>query len=263
MRLDAGLSARALASLAGWHFTKVSRLENGKRPPSTDDIRTWCRCTGAEDQLVDLIATARSIDAMYSEWRRHARAGLKHFQESYVPLYEQTGLFRVYENSVIPGLLNTAGYAAATLRFWAGLLDLPADTDTAVAARMERQNILYSRTRSFQFVIEEQSLRTRIGGAEIMAEQLDRLLALMSLPAVRLGIIPAAGERQGRANCNFWMYDDALVQVETVSARLDIAQPAEITLYARVFELLQRSAVYGPDARALIGRALAEVTAAG
>jgi hypothetical protein len=200
---------------------------------------------------------------MYSEWRRHARAGLKHFQESYVPLYEQTGLFRVYENSVIPGLLNTAGYAAATLRFWAGLLDLPADIDTAVAARMERQNILYSRTRSFQFVIEEQSLRTRIGGAEIMADQLDRLLALMSLPAVRLGIIPAAGERQGRANCNFWMYDDALVQVETVSARLDIAQPAEITLYARVFELLQRSAVYGPDARALIGRALAEVTAAG
>jgi hypothetical protein len=199
---------------------------------------------------------------MYAEWRRHARAGLKHLQESYVPLYEQTGLFRVYENSVIPGLLNTAGYAAATLRFWAGLLDLP-DTDAAVAARMERQNILYSRTRSFQFVIEEQSLRTRIGGAEIMAEQLDRLLALMSLPTVRLGIIPAAGERQGRANCNFWMYDDALVQVETVSARLDITQPAEIILYAQVFELLQRSAVYGPAARALIGRALAEVTAAG
>lgn len=262
MRLDAGLSARALATLAGWHFTKVSRLENGKRPPSTADIRAWCRCTGAEDQVADLVATARSIDAMYAEWRRHARAGLKHLQESYVPLYEQTELFRVYENSVIPGLLNTAGYAAATLQFWAGLLDLP-DTDAAVAARMERQNILYGRTRSFQFVIEEQSLRTRVGGAEIMAEQLDRLLALMSLPAVRLGIIPSAGERQGRANCNFWMYDDALVQVETVSARLDITQPAEITLYARVFELLQRSAVYGPAARALIGRALAEVTAAG
>ncbi|HUZ51317.1 MAG TPA: helix-turn-helix transcriptional regulator [Streptosporangiaceae bacterium] len=29
VRLDAGLTARALAQLAGWHFTKVSKLEHG------------------------------------------------------------------------------------------------------------------------------------------------------------------------------------------------------------------------------------------
>ena len=112
-----------------------------------------------------------------------------------------------------------------------------------------------------QFVIEEQTLRTQIGDAETMAGQLDRLLALMSLPAVKLGIIPARGKRHGRANCSFWIFDDAQVQVDTVSAGLDITQPAEIALYAQVFELLQRSAVYGHDARALIARALAETTA--
>jgi len=259
LRLDAGLSARALAELAGWHFTKVSKLEHGTRPPSTADIRAWCRCCGAEDQVVDLIATARSIDAMYTEWRRQMRAGLKHFQETYLPLYEQTTLFRVYENTVIPGLLNTAGYAAAILQFWAGLMDLPTDIGAAVAARMERQNILYTGNRRFMFVIEEQALRTRVGDVETMAGQLDRLLALMSLPTVSLGIIPAAAERQSLAQGSFWMYDDTRVQVETVSAGLDITQPAEIALYALVFERLQRSAFYGRDARDLIGHALGEL----
>ena len=65
-----------------------------------------------------------------------------------LPLYEQTLLFRVYETTFIPGLLNTAGYANAMLRFWAALMSLPEDIDTAVAARMERQNVLYAGKRA-------------------------------------------------------------------------------------------------------------------
>ena len=43
-------------------------------------------------------------------------------------------------------------------------------------------------------------------------------------------------------------------------ARLDITQPAEISLYVQVFDLLQRSAVHGHDARDLIKRALADLS---
>ncbi len=256
IRLDAGLTARALAQLAGWHFTKVSKLEHGTRRPSLADIRAWCRYCQAEDQVTDLIATARGIDEMYTEWRRQMRAGMMHFQDSFRPLYEQTLLFRVYETTFIPGLLNTAGYAAAILEFWAGLMSLPADIEMAVAARMDRQNILYAGRRRFLFMVEEQALRTRVGGTEVMTGQLDRLLALMSLPAISLGIIPDAGERHALAQGSFWIFDDARVQLETVSARLDITQPAEISLYAQVFDLLQRSAVYGHGARDLIRHAL-------
>lgn len=259
IRQDAGLTARALAELAGWHFTKVSKLEHGTRQPSADDIRAWCRHCRAEDQALDLIAAARSIDAMYAEWRRQMRAGLKHFQDSWRPLYERTLLFRVYETTFVPGLLNTAGYGSAILRFWAGLMNLPADIETAVAARMDRQNVLYSGERRFLFVLEEQALRTRVGDTEVMAAQLDRLLALMSLPAISLGIIPSGGQRHALAQGSFWMFDDARVQVETVSAGLDITQPAEISLYAQVFERLQRSAVYGRSARDLIGGVLADL----
>jgi transcriptional regulator with XRE-family HTH domain len=190
IRLNAGLTARALAQLTGWHFTKVSKLEHGTRRPSPDDIRAWCRHCRVEDQVIDLIATARGIDAMYTEWRRQMRAGMRYFQDSVRPLYEQTLQFRVYETTFIPGLLNTAGYAAAIVGFWAGLMRLPADIETAVAARMDWQSVLYAGKRRFVFVIEEQALRTRVGSAEVMAGQLDRLLALMSLPTISLGIIP-------------------------------------------------------------------------
>ncbi len=260
IRLDAGLTARELARMAGWHFTKVSKLEHGTRRPSPDDIRAWCRYCQAEDQAMDLIATARNIDAMYTEWRRQMRAGMKHFQDSMRPLYEQTLLFRVYETTFVPSLLSTAAYAAAILEFWAGLMSLPADIETAVAARMDRQNVLYTGERRFLFVIEEQALRTRVGGAGVMAGQLGRLLALMSVPTISLGIIPDAGERHALAQGSFWVFDEKRVQVETVSAGLDITQPAEISLYVQVFDLLQRSAVHGHGARDLIRRALRDLS---
>jgi hypothetical protein len=61
---------------------EVSKLEHGTRPPSRDDIRAWCLHCHADAQAPDLIAVARSVDAMYTEWRRKMRSGLKHFQDS-------------------------------------------------------------------------------------------------------------------------------------------------------------------------------------
>lgn len=256
IRKDADLTARALAASAAWHFTKVSKLENGARSPSEDDIRTWCQACDATDQIPDLIATVRNIEAMYLEYRRQMQAGLKHLQESSIPLYEHTSLFRVYDTTVIPGLFTTAEYAAAIFQFWAEFMDLPDDIDQAVAARMERQRVLYTGDRHFRFVIEEQALRTCVGNPSVMTGQLDRLLAVMSLPRVSLGIIPRMGQRHSLAQGSFWLFDNSRVHVETVSAGLVITQPREVALYARVFELLHQSAVYGHEARKLVTAAL-------
>jgi len=68
-----------------WHFTKVSKIENGARSPSEEDIRTWCTACGASDQIPDLIATVRHIEAMYHEYRRQMQAGLKHVRSQARP----------------------------------------------------------------------------------------------------------------------------------------------------------------------------------
>jgi transcriptional regulator with XRE-family HTH domain len=256
LRNDADLTARSLAANCGWHFTKISKIEHGKQAPSEQDIREWCTACGAADQIPDLIASARKIESMYIEWRRHMRAGLKRSQAASVPLYERTKLFRGYENTVIPGLFNTADYAAAILRFWDEFLGLSSDIDEAVATRIDRQHILYSGNRRFVFVLEEQTLRTRVGDADVMAGQLDRLLAVMSLSRVSIGIIPAGGDRHCLSQGSFWIFDEDRVQTEGVSAGLDITQPREVALHVKAFELLQGSAVYGRAARELIHRAL-------
>jgi len=55
IRLDAGLTARALSAAAGWHEAKTSRIESAKQAPSEADIQEWCRACGAERETPDLI----------------------------------------------------------------------------------------------------------------------------------------------------------------------------------------------------------------
>jgi transcriptional regulator with XRE-family HTH domain len=259
IRLEATLTGRTLATIHQWHFTKVSKIENGAQNPSADDIKAWCQSCNAEDQIPDLIATARAIDSMYIEWQRHMRAGLKRTQSSSIPLYERTKLFRGYENTVLPGLFHTAEYATAILKFWNDFLGLSSNIDEAVETRMERQRILYTGNRRFIFVLEEQTLHTNVGGTDIMLGQLDRLLAVMSLPRISLGIIPAAAKRHCLAQGSFWIFDEQRVQTEGISAGLDITQPREIAIHVKAFNLLQQSATHGHTARNLIHTAITQL----
>jgi transcriptional regulator with XRE-family HTH domain len=256
LRKDVGLSGRQLAALAGWHFTKVSKLENGKQHPSDEDIRVWCRHCQAPGEAADLIASARSVEGAYLEWRRQTRSGLRRPQKARTPAYERTKLFRIYEPALIPGLFQTAEYATAIMARTMEFHDIPDDLDQAVAARLERQRLLYAGDRLFRVILEEQALRTRIGGPQTMAGQLDRLITLMSLRRVNLAIIPAAAPRHTTPTAGFWIFDEEMAQVETVSAELTITQHRELGLYAKKFDLLQRSALTGPQARALITQAM-------
>ena len=261
LRKDAGLTGRALAHAAGWHEAKVSKIEHGKQNPTEADLRAWCLHCKYPDQLPDLIATVRHIEAMYLEWRREMRTGQKRLQESFVPLWERTQLFRVYEPGLIPGIFQTAEYATAIISHNIERFKTPNDLEEAVAARVERQRVLYTGDRRFLIVLEEQALRTRAGDAQTMIGQLDRLLAVMSLQRVSLGIIPSMGDRKAWTSEGFWIYDEGRVIVETRSAVLTISQPREIAVYADVFGRMQQSALYGDKARAVIADVLAQTTA--
>jgi transcriptional regulator with XRE-family HTH domain len=261
IRKDSGLSGRALAAATGQHFTRVSKIEHGVQAPSDQDIGDWCHACGVEEQIPDLIATARAVQSAYLEFRRQARAGMKQVLGAHtLPLYERTGLFRIYEHNVIPGLFQTAAYCSAMLSFWMGFLDAHDDLDAAVAARMERQRVIYRADKRFAVILEEQALRTWFGTAEIQAGQLGRLLEVMSVPTVSLGIVPMMTERTAVASAGFWIFDGSLVALETPTASIEVARPQEIELYTRMFEHLKASAVHGAAARALIIKTLGELS---
>jgi hypothetical protein len=255
------LSGRDLSVAAGWHPAKTTRIELAKQAASDADIITWCQVCRAERDAPDLIAASRIADSAYVEYRRLNLGGLRRRQEAVRPLYERTALFKAYCPSVIPGWLQTPGYATALLSSITEFRGTPDDVAEAVTARMRRNSILTSGDHRFALLLEETVLRYRIGGADVMAGQLTRLLEATALPGVSLGVIPAAApERPAWPVEQFTIFDDERVSVELLSAQVTVTAPSEITLYVRAFERLAALAVHGEDARGLIAAALAALT---
>lgn len=253
---DAGLTGLDLAERCGWSRSKSSRIMNAKTPPSADDIRAWCQACGAEDQTEDLIASLRTAEGMWVNWRRMERAGLKQAQEARLPLYQRTRRFRSYSSWLVPGMIQTQPYTTAALQAIQRRRGLVDDVADAVAARMERQRALYEGDRRFAFLVEESVLRAGIGGAEVMSGQLGHLISIASLPNVSLGVVPMRPDRERWPAEGFWIYDTAQVNVELISGYLTITQPSEVAMYAETFAELAALAVYGAAARALITSAL-------
>ncbi|WP_407841365.1 Scr1 family TA system antitoxin-like transcriptional regulator [Streptomyces sp. DSM 116496] len=255
LRLDAGLAGGVLSDRCGWNGAKTSRIEHAKAAPSDADIRAWCTACGAEDQEADLIAAARSANSMYVEWKRLNRAGLTRLQNEIVPLMDRTRSFRVYCSHVVPGLLQTHGYAAAVIAAYGAFHAAPdTDADSAARARLARSRILNKRGRTFAFLLEESVLLPGVADKETTVAQLDRLLEVFALPQVSLGIVPAGAARPLWSMESFTVYDTAQVGIELLSARVSITAPGEIAVYERAFAQLSAVAVYGPAARARIER---------
>ncbi|WP_327323821.1 helix-turn-helix transcriptional regulator [Streptomyces sp. NBC_01210] len=260
VRLDAGITKRELAARCGWHESKSSRIESAKTPPSDADIRLWCLACGADGQAPDLVAANRQADSMYVQWRRLQRTGLKRLQQADLPLYKRTKHLKVYCSNVVPGFLQTPGYATALLQAIATFRGLPDDVAEAVNARMDRSRLVRQGNRRLAIVIEEGVLHYRIGDAGTMAGQLGSLLSVMDLPSVSLGVIPAGAERSMWPIETFTVFDDERVHHEPLSASVKITAPDEVVQYLKAFGELHRQAVYGAEARALIVRAIEALT---
>lgn len=257
LRLDAGLTGRGLSVASEWHEAKTSRIESAKQAPSDSDIRIWCRVCGVVDQAADLIAASRAADSMYTEWKRLHRTGMRRAQDMRVPLYEKTKLFKVYANTLVPGFLQTPGYAKALMSTITDFQQTPNDVEEAVRARISRNRLLASEGRQFILLMEESVLRFQVGGKEAMSTQLAHLMACTGLPNVRIGVIPFSAESRSMWPLEtFNVFDDARVHVETLTAQVTVTVPGEIVVYLRAFDRLAALAVYGAAARALITAAI-------
>ncbi|MFJ9953559.1 helix-turn-helix domain-containing protein [Kitasatospora sp. NPDC091207] len=257
LRKDAGLTGKQLALRCDWNPSKVSRIQSARTPPSDSDIHAWCAACSATDQADDLIAMSRAVESMYLEWRRRHSAGMRKVQEDFYVLHERAELCRSYVSNVVPGFLQTPEYASALMRSITEFQETPDDVAEAVAARVARGRFLHEGRHRFAVLMEEWVLRSRIGDAATMAGQLGHLLAVMPLASLSLGVIPFTAKRGIWPLEAFYLYDDRHAVVETLTAEVNVTQPREVADYIRAFAELQRLAVHGAQARALITSAIA------
>ncbi|WP_328742208.1 helix-turn-helix transcriptional regulator [Streptomyces caniferus] len=254
LRRDAGLTGYELASRCGWSQSKVSRIEAGRTRPSDRDLAEWCQACDRPEDAADLIEAARTADSMYREWKQIFRHGVSAGQKN-VDLYQAANRIRYYVSNMVPGLLQTREYAEALLSTIADFTKVPNDAPRAARARIERSKVLYDRSKTFSFVLEEAVLYHRYGSVDVMLDQLDRLRMAASLRNVSLGIIPMPSVRNMWTLEGFVFFGDSRVNVETLTAWIAITRPSELSMYAEAFDELHRMAVYGADARHLIAKA--------
>jgi len=260
IRTDAGLTGRDLADLVGWHSSKVSRLEYGRRIPTVADIRTWCAACGVPGEAPELIGALRAVEGAYVEWKRLERQGVRQLNQSRRSVWQQTRQFRIYANWNIPSPLQTAAYITAVLRSMVTRRSLIDDVEAAVPVRVERQTVLDRPDKSFAILIEESALGFNIGGAQTMMGQLGHLLTASTLPNVSLGIIPHNADRTLSWPVeSFYVFDTDSVSVELVANYLTVSKPSEIELYLKSFADLSSLAVFGAPARRLITSAIEQL----
>jgi transcriptional regulator with XRE-family HTH domain len=260
LRRHAGLTGRQLAEALSWPASKVSKLENGRQQPTDADIRGWTEATDRADATEALLAALHTLEEQHAEWQRLLRRGLRAHQDTIIARDARTRMFRAFEPTVVPGLLQTPDYARA--RFEQGIAEFGVqDVDEAVAARLRRQEMLYRADKRFHLVLTEATLRYSLCPTEVMLGQLDRLIALAALPTVQLGVLGFGTPCSVAPLHGFWLFDDDRVVVETYSAELTLAQPQEIELYTRTFDALAADASYGRAARAIITAVIDDLAA--
>jgi transcriptional regulator with XRE-family HTH domain len=263
LRQAIGISGAEFARRVGWAQSKVSRIETGEQLPSADDLDRWLAETAAgTEQRADLRGLLGQAADEAVAWRRYLRRGLVALQEDVAALEASSGVLRYYHPTLVPGLVQTPGYAKAV--YEAMHPEGRADISGAIAARMNRQAILYDEAKRIEFVVGEAALRWWFPPTAAMLGQLDRLAQVAALPNVALGILPLGPTPMWRSH-HFTVYDERpggpLVHIELLAGGRNFRDPDDVARYVEAFERLHSAAVTGKAAQQLLKRVTADLRA--
>lgn len=265
----AGLSGREMAHRIGISQSKVSRIESGLTLPTVPEVTAWWTAANASAETAALLESL--TEAAFTEVHRWSRIlrDRPHLQGHIQEVESRSHRILVFQNAIVPGLLQTAEYARRVFAFFSPD-GTDADLAAAVAGRLDRQIALFDQTRRFDFLLTEASLRWRPGPARLLLAQLDRIASLSTLDNVTIGLLPHTMEAVTYVTHGFALFDlrensrgdgEAIAMVETVHANLTVSDPESIARYRRRWRLLKEAALYGDDAHLLLDALAAELRA--
>ncbi|MFP8884250.1 helix-turn-helix domain-containing protein [Streptomyces mangrovi] len=179
LREHAGLSRAELGTWVRYSKHTVASVELGRRMP--------------DESFVELAEVALGDTGALRKAAKHltrGEPGLAAWFRQWARLERLAVSLATYECRLVPGLLQTEGYARAV--FDNSIPPLSDEQmEAQVAARLDRQRIIKERPNTlFSFVMEEYIVRRRLGGDEVAREQLDHILAVARLRNVSVQIMP-------------------------------------------------------------------------
>lgn len=262
-----GVSGRELAHRISISQSKVSRIESGMIMPSLPEVTAWGTALDASQTTLDhLVFLANLAYTEVQPWRELLR-GQGHIQNE---IQEQEARARrvcTFQSTVVPGLLQTAEYARRVFAAYRPPL-AEEDLSAAVAARLNRQQLIFDRGRQFDFLITEGALRWRPGPVQMLLGQLDRIASIMTLENVSIGLIRYDQEAVTLISHGFVAYEgtgddhDGFVTVEMIHAQMTFTDLRDVEVYRNRWSALREMAIFDKEAREYL-TALADGTTPG
>ncbi|MFF3504933.1 helix-turn-helix domain-containing protein [Streptomyces sp. NPDC003247] len=187
LRERSTLTCAQVGQALDWSGSKVNRMETGSGRVQPSDIDALCRFYGTSDDMREFLKSLARQAKVRGWWQVHG-SGVPEWFNIYIGLEQDASTFRQYQCEVVPGLMQTLGYASE-LHTTCGHMTA-ADVERAVRVRMERQAML-SRPDAPEswFIVHEGALRNVIGDRTLMREQLERILDTARMPSVTLQVL--------------------------------------------------------------------------
>jgi Domain of unknown function (DUF5753)/Helix-turn-helix domain len=256
-RDDAGYHIRASGS-------KISRLELGRvsfKERDVSDLLDLYHVSGEQkDQLVQLTREANA-----TPWWQKYREVVPDWFQVYVGLEEAATLIRVYEVQFVPGLLQTEEYARAVVMQGSPGLS-PDEVDNRVNVRLGRQRLFGKENAPRLWaIVDEAALRRPMGGRDVLAGQVKRLMEAVSEPNITLQVMPFKYGGHGAEGGAFTImrFPEAdlpdMVYMEYLTGAHYIDKPDEVEVYAAVMERLSVAGTSPEKTRDILADILKEL----
>ena len=237
------LTQEQFAQMAHISLSLLKKIETGKRRPQAD-FAAWCDdffgCPGTFARFQEL-----TLLEQFPEWFA-----------SRIPHEEKAAVITEWDMRVVPGLLQTRGYARAIIRACQPFSSEQARAKD-IEARLERQAILARDTPPRLWaLLSEGTLRQVVGGLDVMREQLSHLVGLVDGAKCVVQVLPFATPDAPGADGPVTIFEfDARQPVAYLegwgSAR--IAEDArEVSEIATTISMIKGCALSPADSRSLI-----------
>jgi len=260
LREAKGRSGESVARALRWSPSKISRYERAKtglRPKEVERLLDYYGVGGAHREM--LLALAE--DASQKGWWEEYAESLPEDYQQFIGLEHEATSVAIWHVDVVPGLLQTEGYARQIINSYDRVEPIaPSHVTRLVRVRMRRQQVLDRPGLNISVVIDESALLRRIGSDLIMYEQLQRLAKECERPNLALHVLPLDGPHtvigESFVLFGFEVGGDAVLQdvvsTEQMRSGFILEGERETHLHRVAFRTLTEAALSPADSKQLI-----------
>jgi hypothetical protein len=215
-------------------------METGSRGATLRDVRDLCDLYELTDPAERERLSKLATEGKQQGWWQPYELDFA----TYVGLEAEATTLADFRCTIVPGLLQTPAYARAMHA--AGVPEFaPERIDEFIKVRATRQRLLTDRDPALRLtaVIDEAMLHRTVGGPEVMADQLDRLIEATRLPNVTIRVVPFEFGAHPAMDSNFNIIEfdgptSSVVYVEGLVGWMYLERPQDLARYREVFESL-------------------------